>query len=253
MKYMGSKNRIAKDILPIILKDRKPNQWYVEPFVGGANLIDKVDGNRIGNDVNTYLICLLESLSKGWVPPKNVSEELYNRIKDNISEFDPELVGYIGFQLSFGSKWFGGYRRDSKGIRNYSHEAQRNVLSQSHKLKDIIFYTTNYNQFYIPEQSIIYCDPPYENTVSYKDKFNHTEFWQWCRDMSNKGHTVYVSEYNSPDDFKCIWEKQIKNTLDSTRTFSAVERLFVHESQYNKRITESEINFGDEINLFTIQ
>ena len=29
MKYMGSKARIAKEILPIILKDRKPEQCYV--------------------------------------------------------------------------------------------------------------------------------------------------------------------------------------------------------------------------------
>ncbi len=35
MKYMGSKARFAKDILPIILKDRKPEQWYVEPFARG--------------------------------------------------------------------------------------------------------------------------------------------------------------------------------------------------------------------------
>lgn len=54
MKYMGSKNRIAKDILPIILKERKPEQWYVEPFVGGCNIIDKVDGNRLGSDKNKY-------------------------------------------------------------------------------------------------------------------------------------------------------------------------------------------------------
>ena len=47
MKYMGSKARIAKYILPIILKDRKEGQCYVEPFVGGANMIDKVDGQRI--------------------------------------------------------------------------------------------------------------------------------------------------------------------------------------------------------------
>jgi len=36
MKYMGSKKRHAKELLPIILKDRQPGQWYVEPFVGGA-------------------------------------------------------------------------------------------------------------------------------------------------------------------------------------------------------------------------
>ena len=38
MKYMGSKNRIAKYILPIILKDRLEGQWYVEPFCGGCNI-----------------------------------------------------------------------------------------------------------------------------------------------------------------------------------------------------------------------
>jgi len=48
MKYMGSKSRHAKEILSIILKERKPDQWYVEPFVGGANVIDKVDGKRLG-------------------------------------------------------------------------------------------------------------------------------------------------------------------------------------------------------------
>ena len=47
MKYMGSKARHAKEMLPIILKDRKEGQWYVEPFVGGCNMIDKVNGNRL--------------------------------------------------------------------------------------------------------------------------------------------------------------------------------------------------------------
>ncbi len=65
MKYMGSKARIAKEILPIILKNRKPNQWYIEPFVGGANTIDKVEGNRLGSDINHYLIALYLELKKG--------------------------------------------------------------------------------------------------------------------------------------------------------------------------------------------
>jgi len=53
---MGSKNRIAKHILPIMLAERKPNQWWVEPFVGGANMIDKVGGNRIGADNNKLVL-----------------------------------------------------------------------------------------------------------------------------------------------------------------------------------------------------
>jgi len=44
MKYMGSKNRIAKHLLPIMLAEcEKHNiEKWVEPFVGGANMIDKV-------------------------------------------------------------------------------------------------------------------------------------------------------------------------------------------------------------------
>ena len=49
---MGSKNRHAKDLLPIILKNRRDDQWYVEPFVGGFNMIDKVPGLRLANDTN---------------------------------------------------------------------------------------------------------------------------------------------------------------------------------------------------------
>jgi DNA adenine methylase len=75
MRYIGSKVKIAKYILPIILKDREPNQWYVEPFVGGANIIDKVEGNRIGGDSNEYLIEMWKALQNGWVPKDNYIKE----------------------------------------------------------------------------------------------------------------------------------------------------------------------------------
>lgn len=45
MKYMGSKARIARFIIPIMTKERSGRPW-VEPFVGGGNIIDKVDGYR---------------------------------------------------------------------------------------------------------------------------------------------------------------------------------------------------------------
>ena len=44
MKYMGSKNRIAKHILPIMLAEAEKHNitTWVEPFVGGGGMIDKV-------------------------------------------------------------------------------------------------------------------------------------------------------------------------------------------------------------------
>ncbi len=56
---MGSKSRIAKYIVPIIQQciDDSHSDTYIEPFVGGANVIDKIKcWRRIGYDENQYLI-----------------------------------------------------------------------------------------------------------------------------------------------------------------------------------------------------
>ena len=232
MKYMGSKARIAKYILPIILKDRKPNQYYVEPFVGGANMIDKVDGPRIGADVNKYLISLIKKLQDGWLPNQKITENEYLEIKQNKENFSEHLVGYAGFQLSYGAIWFGCYRRDKIGLRDYSLEAYKNVKKQAPKLKGIDFKCCSYNNLEIPKESIIYCDPPYENTASYKavSQFNHDSFWQWCRDKTINGHQVFISEYNAPDDFECIWQMEINSSLaKDTGSKKATEKLFTYK------------------------
>lgn len=45
LKYMGSKSRVAKYIVPIIQEkiDKNNVTTYIEPFVGGAMLLIKSD------------------------------------------------------------------------------------------------------------------------------------------------------------------------------------------------------------------
>jgi DNA adenine methylase len=229
MKYMGSKARIAKHILPIMLKHRKEGQYWVEPFVGGANVIDKIDGNRIGADSNKYLIALLNEMKKPSFESPDISEQLFLEVKENKELFKDWVVGYAGFQLSFGAMWLGSYRKDRKGLRNYSDEAKRNVNKQAGKLRDVTFVQSSYSDLEIPKSSIIYCDPPYENTAQYKavGKFNHADFWQWCRDKAKEGHTVFVSEYNAPDDFECIWQQELNvSVAKDGKHKKATEKLF---------------------------
>lgn len=232
MKYMGSKARHAKEILPIILEGRSAGQVYVEPFVGGANTIDKVPGARIASDFNPYVAALWEATSRGWLPPKFVSEEDYEAAK---SSTDMPYKGYVGFALSFGGKFFGGYRRDVAGtkgcienMRTQSRRAYESFEKQASHLIGVDVFNLDYRKLHIPENSIIYCDPPYAGTTKYATgAFNHEQFWEWCIEMHTMGHNVFVSEYYAPEGWKCVWEKTVNNTLTKdTGSKQGVERLF---------------------------
>lgn len=221
---MGSKNRHAREILPIILKDRKPDQWYVEPFVGGCNVIDKVTGNRMGNDVHPELIAMWIALQNGWIPDKSYTLEDYNNAK---TSKDQALKGYIGFN-SYGAKWFGGYRRDKNGKRDYWEEHYNNIMKQICNIRDVRFSCMDYTELVIPDDSIIYCDPPYLSTTEYKNKFDHEKFWSWARQQASNGHNVFVSEYQAPDDFVEVWSKEVFNTLvKDTGSSKGIEKLFI--------------------------
>lgn len=231
MKYVGSKNRHAKELLPIILKDRRENQYYIEPFVGGFNMIDKVKGMRIANDSNYYLIELFKAVQSGWVPPKNISEEEYKNARLNKTSLPPHLVGFIGFCCSYSGKFFGGFARGEG--RNYADESSRNLLKQAENIKGVEIYNKSYVDLYIPKNSIIYCDPPYQGTTKYKDEIDYTVFWDWVREKSKEGHKVFVSEYNAPIDFICVWSKEVNNTLvQNTGSKKGIEKLFI--SKYAK-------------------
>lgn len=233
---MGSKNRIAKHILPIILKDRKEGQWYVEPFVGGANIIDKVEGKRIGADSNEYLIALLQQCAEGKSESLSdkISENEYNHIKNNKDEYSKAAVAHCGFNATFGAKWFGGYARPRK-ITGYDRDVicgKNSLIKQMPLLKSVVFEHNRYENLVIPSNSIIYCDPPYEGTTKYKDSFDHVLFWDWIRVKVKEGHKVFISEYNAPADFVSVWEKEILVSLvKDTATKKATEKLFIHESQ----------------------
>lgn len=234
MKYMGSKARIAKDIAPIIKEIMQDNGFdiYIEPFVGGANMIQHIDSTiRIGYDNNPYLIAFWKAIQRGWNPLTEVqmSKELYQDIKDHKDKYPPEVVALAGFCATYNAKWFGGYAGTVKTkintYRNYYDEAVRNVLKQAEHIKYVAFDTADYREIQIKD-TLIYCDPPYQGTTGYKDSFDHEEYWNWVRKMS-KDNIVLCSEYTAPADFKCIWQKEVTTTLDKSSRSKAVEKLFV--------------------------
>lgn len=241
MKYMGSKRRIAEEILPILLKDRTDGQYYVEPFCGGCNVIDKVDGNRIASDSNTYLISMWKALQNGWIPPDYVDEFVHTDVKKNPDNYDDFFVAFVRFGASFGADWNGGFARNvrkdkpnseilNKTTKSYCRQSKNNILKQLPNLIGVLFFDKSYSELDIPENSIIYCDPPYKGTTKYKDEFDHDKFWEWCENMTKNGHKVFVSEYNAPDNWVSVWEQELRNGLNNRElknNKTAVEKLFV--------------------------
>jgi DNA adenine methylase len=232
MIYMGSKQRIAKEILPIMLKDRD-NRLYIEPFAGGMNIIDHVNGNRVANDVNPYLISMWKALVEDNYQPENITKEIYADVRDNKDKYPAHFVGWVGFACSFRGKFFGGFAGQIKTkvgtIRDYQEESTRNARKQLEKLKGVTFSNKPFLELEIPDNSIVYCDPPYEGTTKYANDFDHKVFWEWVRAISKKNR-VFVSEYNAPSDFNLLWEKQLSSSLSTNGKTGgnriSVEKLF---------------------------
>ena len=236
MKYMGSKNRIAKHILPIMLKEMQDKGYttWVEPFVGGGNMIDKVPSEyrRIGYDLNEYLISMFIMLQNNGVPETRITKDQYIFTRNN-KDLNKGMTGYIGFNMSYSGKWFGGFAdivETKDGIRDYQQEAIDNIKKQIVQLQSVEFYNCSYKDIDMTN-SLIYCDPPYQGTTGYMHgDFNHDEFFEWCRDMKVKGNSVFVSEYKAPDDFRLVWSKEVKSSLSANGRSGgnkiSVEKLF---------------------------
>jgi DNA adenine methylase len=234
MKYQGSKSRHAKELLAVILQDRKEGQYFYDLFCGGGGICDKVQGNVVGNDYNMWTIEALkfirDELNKIPRNNKEFTEQDYIDVKNNDIVNNLGLTGYIGFALSYGDKWFGGWRRDKLGKRDYVAEAYRNAIKQSPNLQHVTFTNLSYDEVELQPNSIIYLDPPYFQTTKYSTGgFDYDKFYQWCIDKHNEGHKVFISEYFMPEkDFKCIWSKQVNSSLTKdTGSKKNIEKLFI--------------------------
>lgn len=239
MVYLGSKNKISKYIVPIIQSYiNECTEGYLEPFVGGANIIDKIShSNRIGYDIHEYLIELLNyAKDNSDKIPSNISYEEYCNVRDNKCSYPKWYVGLVGFCCTFSAKWFQGYAK-ANDTRNRQNEMIRNLIKQSHSLKDITFKCVDYKDIKDIKNYVIYCDKPYESITTYNGcgKFDHDLFWNWARKMS-VNNIVLVSEYNAPNDFVCIWEKEVTTNINHCKNEKnkndRIERLYIYETNY---------------------
>ena len=252
MRYSGSKRRFMKELRPILMKHVKENTLFVDAFGGGMNVICDIPHNRkCAVELNRYVyslwIHIRDCITKNnktidELIPKELTEEKYYEIKksyiDKDGRFPDWLIGYVGSALSYGGGWFAGYAKfNHKKNENHILEAFNGLKKQVENfyfLEKTNFVNCSYDEMIYPPNSVIYCDPPYADTKKYETDFNHEIFWEWVRKMSKQGHYVYVSEYNAPSDFKCIWQKKKKDGMSMTKKGKKqnikIEKLFIYNN-----------------------
>jgi site-specific DNA-adenine methylase len=113
-------------------------------------------------------------------------------------------------------------------------------LEQLQQLERLEFYNNDYREVKIRDNSIIYCDIPYEATAKYDNDFNHRLFFEWVQDQKNP---VFVSEYNVDKPFmKLIASFNVRSTLSaSSNNCKKVEKVYCNEmgfKQFKERLKQ---------------
>lgn len=154
------------------------------------------------------------------------------------------------------------YSRQIKGMSAEAELANRQVeierlqslqsLQSLRPLKFLQSFGGDYQQVPIPENAVIYCDIPYNDTNCGKyDGFDHERFYKWAEKQDN----IYISEYSMPENFKKYARKEkcilsAKNGNDQ----KAEEILFTNQKTYEKLNDDKKDmaawNFAEKMTLF---
>ena len=138
--------------------------------------------------------------------------------------------------------------RDSKKKIDRENSATENEPTALHRLQyrerqlslprnsggqfsNITSSVLDYAKVEIPDDSVIYCDIPYEDTNVYNkaEGFDYERFYDWCEHQTQP---VFISSYQMPDDrFDCIEEFSHRSTLSATANNLVTERIYVPKHQ----------------------
>lgn len=222
MRYCGGKHRMAKQLAEKILP-LADGKLLIEPFCGGLSATVALQPD-LASDASVPLISLINAVRNGWEPPEQVSEQDYKKAKQLPP--DNPLHGFCAFCCSFGGKYWGGYARE-KG-RNFALQGKNALLRKIEATRGTNFVNCRYDLLRIPEGSVVYCDPPYQDTTrGYSVReWNSDKFWGWVRDIS--AHSlVLVSEFKAPRDIETFCCFYSKTDLRKKGDQNTVEKLFI--------------------------
>ena len=119
-----------------------------------------------------------------------------------------------------------GKRADLERLQHLESLQHLQHLESLESLEQLVISRRDYRDLYIPDGSVVYCDPPYASTAGYDATFDHRVFYSWCRAVA-KRFPLFISEYWMPSDFRCIAEYEVHALAGAkTNAQTRVEKIF---------------------------
>ena len=263
--YMGSKNTIAYKIIDYL---PKANNFY-DLFCGGCSIthcamLSKKWQNIYFNDIDGDMPKLfLDSIKGKYKNEKRwISKEDFNKEKDKSAyircvwsfgnkgtnylygkEIEPykKAYWYAVMYDDFSLLWALGINIPKVKAKNYKEKRlaigrelkrlKKNSRDQAlERLQSLQMFTKSYDEVPIKENSVVYCDIPYENTAEYvNDGFNHKKFYDWAY---NQKELVVISSYEVSDNrFKRVINLKKNSNLQGGFGNIKNEGLFIAKNK----------------------
>ena len=121
----------------------------------------------IAADKNPALVAMWTEAVKGWSPPEMISKPEYEKMRTawrskDFSEYPLHLLGFAGYGASYRGSWMASYEG---GLCIGS--TSRAVTKESKLVSKVEFICSDYTGLEIPPDSVIYCDPPYVESLGH--------------------------------------------------------------------------------------
>ena len=256
LPYVGSKKKISKKIVEIIKQNFGTDKTVYDVFGGGGAITAELMINGIDvvyNDLDKTITDMFNrvlSQDREWIKTlianrdeffeirekenKTVDDELKllvnsfgNNRKDYLYSKKISDIKYdLAVEIIKKDNVFSGYKQTEtyKSFLKNNHER----LQQLQQLPKTI--NKDYKYFSNVKNSILYLDPPYENsdTSKYKSQIDYQGLYDWVVQMS-KNNVVLLSSYEVSDDrFECVYEfKTARSTMSGGMTGKRTEKLFM--------------------------
>ena len=177
-RRQGGKYTKRKDIFNRWLPIDKYSK-YIEPFVGGGNIIMDAPYKKImiASDTDTTVINIFKDLQKAdldtfinfdFIPNEKVWVSYKNKLDDKQLDPTERLIMNMYIKL-FSFNGMGTSFNMNKGAQSKYKILKNNIKAYKETLKHVKFYKKSYTVIipkYDSDSSFFYCDPPYYETSS---------------------------------------------------------------------------------------